>query len=1002
MLSSRHQSVLKEIDAARCVGSWSTASALAAKLVKHGSPGHVFGSIVSSEAELEEYLAKVEWSPQEHWSDDGIMQRSSNGVRVTARYPMNISSSPKQLEALEKRLQKIGKHTLSDEEAYQLSVVTAKVYFYGSKFEQCQAAVDSLATTIPDEGAMSPVYVRQLYMAQMVMRGITAEMHGDMDTAHSMYDTALVSLKERLSSQAALVVPRGSAAGAEKSHEELVNWAEEALYRRAMASLAQDNIDRGADELAVYIRVMDNVTPATFRVFRRLRANRLHMQLERQSIGTDSSAAAQAKERVMASHRRQMALLKATYAFPRANEAHAEVLAEVDGAARDWELVRAFSRVESLRLLEVLYEAVFLTFNSPQVLRHLVHVLFRFGDYHEARLAFVTYRELVERQLERVKKALGSGAKIDSGLESVNNILRTVVVGARLFLVHLDSAHDCLSVVHFANDLIDDVEARDPDHQIIPPVPETIRAQVALWKGAAHGRLAQRSREPSNRADHHCAALQLLRQAAELNPQLYEAHYFLALELALGTRDIAAATAAAKQAAALDATRLDAWHLLVLLSTARKDYAKALQICEVAMRQSVWWPAYNESQPNANKSEESVAHSHALHDKDAKAPMGSVDAGMDFFGLAMTHMAIEGRHHGFDTSLDAQPRLFALYASVFGSVVAAGDESDDVASAMEAAGISIGLLAVGDLRTGHHTHPSHLVPSQASGRPSLARSLARSVFSKHTRFSSHGEYPPLPFSASEDAGEVADVPKLPDHPGQSDHPGQPDQPKRQRSMPHLRAPSGDGSVLSADIPTEAFFDKHGGGRSSTVTHMHSNRSVYSTAVATRQSHQRAQARRALCSLWLATGTAFVALQRLDEAGGAVAEALAAWPESPEALTMRGQLAATEGQHVMALNEFHAAVALEANNIRAAVALACVEHELGRRDVALGLLKNITRAHGWCDPEAWYWLGRLEHELALECDSDARTQMLRRALKYSSYALELESSQPVRPFSILRP
>ncbi|KAJ2120335.1 hypothetical protein GGF48_004223, partial [Coemansia sp. RSA 921] len=140
MLSSRHQSVLKEIDAARCVGSWSTASALAAKLVKHGSPGHVFGSIVSSEAELEEYLAKVEWSPQEHWSDDGIMQRSSNGVRVTARYPMNISSSPKQLEALEKRLQKIGKHTLSDEEAYQLSVVTAKVYFYGSKFEQCQAA----------------------------------------------------------------------------------------------------------------------------------------------------------------------------------------------------------------------------------------------------------------------------------------------------------------------------------------------------------------------------------------------------------------------------------------------------------------------------------------------------------------------------------------------------------------------------------------------------------------------------------------------------------------------------------------------------------------------------------------------------------------------------------------------------------------------------------------------------------------------------------------------
>ncbi|KAJ2828760.1 hypothetical protein IWW50_001222 [Coemansia erecta] len=968
-----------------------------------------FASIVACEAELEEFLLGVEWSPQEHWRDDGATQQNDGSIEVIARYPMNVSSSPKQLDALERRLQKAGKHKLSDEEAYQLSVVLAKVYFYGSKLDECRAAIDSLAAAMPGEGTLAPAYTRQLYMAQMVMRGIVAEMRGDMGAAHAAYDTALAALKERLSAQAALVVPRGSVAGAEAgSNEELINWPEEALYRRAMASLALGDTHAGARELAAYVATMDSVTPPAFRAFRRLRANHLHMQLMRQALASDADAAARAKGDIMASHRRQMALLKATHAFPRANETHAEVLAEVDAAARDWELVRAFSRPESLRLLELLYEAVYLTFNAPQVLRHLVHVLIRFGDYHEARLAFGTYRELVERQLERVKKALRSGSALDAGLETVNNILRTVVVGARLLLVHLDSAHECLSLVHFANDVIDYVEIHDPDYRVVPQIPHGVRAQVALWKGAAHGRLAQRSREPSNRADHHGAALQLLRQAAELNPHLYEAHYYLALELALGARDIAAATAAAKQAAELDAARLEAWHLLVLLSTARKDYAKALQICEVAMRQSAWWAAYCEAgeisaelplnQSGQISREALPINTPPQRSSEAlpiKAPLhGSIEAGMAFFDLAMTHMVIEGRHRGFDASLDAQPRLFALYASVYGPVVAAGDETDDVTSAMEAAGFGIGSLAVGDLLTDRHARLGRqLAPSQASGRPSLARTLARSVFSKHTRFSSHGEYPPLPFSASDG---VAEAPKPPELPAQ---------PKRQRSMPHLRAPSGDSSVLlSPETPTEAFFDRRGSGHSGAVARMHGIRSVYSTAVATRQSHQRAQARRALCSLWLATGAAFFALERLDEAGGAVAEALSAWPESPEALTMRGQLEAARTHHVAALNEFHAAVALEASNIRAAVALARVEHELGRRDVALGLLKNITRAHGWCDPEAWFWLSRLERELARECaaGSEARALMLRRALEYSAYALDLESSQPVRPFAILRP
>ncbi|KAJ2162155.1 hypothetical protein GGF46_000897 [Coemansia sp. RSA 552] len=1053
MLSSSQRSVLKDIDAARCVGRWSAATALASKLSKHGSPGHVFASIVASEADLEEHLLTVEWDAHQHWKDEGC---PGDGTQLVTRLPMNISHSGTLLDAIEKRMRKAAKHTMTLEEEYQFNVVLAKIHFYAARFDQCRKAIASLPATIPGESTLSPEYTKQLYMALMVMRGIISEIDGDLGSAHATYEKAIVAFTDKLSSQATVVIPRGSGHGSRAAAaEELINWPEEALYRRAMMSLALGDAACGLRELSSYITTLDSVTPASFRAFRRVRANRLYLRLIRRRL--EAAPAAQpsqlqsAKPDIMLGHRRQMALLRASYTFPQANEAHDEVLAEVDNAARDWELVRAFSRSDTLRLLEILYESVYITFNSPRVLRHLIHALIRFGDYHEASLAFGTYRMLVGRQLEGVKKALAAATSegSDTGAvrnvfgvdtESINNVLRTVVVGARLFMVQLGNAHECLSLAHFAADLISDMEASDPEHKTIPPVPQSIVAQMALWKGAAHGYLAQKSREPGNRADHHAAALQLLQQAVDQSPRLYDAHYYLALELALGARDVAAATISAKEAVGLDPKRLEAWHLLVLLSTARKDYAKALQICKVAMKQSEWWGLYSEIRQGAPKDDAAEEAPPARSTPDlglskagSLAHYGNVETGIAFFDLATTQMMIEGRHKGFDASLEMQPHLFTLYGRVYGPVIGSGDELDDVASAMESTNIGIDTLTLGDLRTGHHglLPRRRISPSQVSGRQSLARSLARSVFSRHIRYSSHGgsgdgDHPPLPFTAIDGAPNNTDKEEPPGmRLGDGPKPNvlasrESDEPKRQRSMPHLRQASTGSSAMSPEIPTEAYFDNlsqfvgrvgstNGGARSNSVAEMQGSSSVYYTPVPTRLGHQRDQAKRALCSLWLATATAFTALQRLDDAANAVAEALVAWPESPEALTVRGQLAVAQRQYLPALNEFHAAVSLESSNIRASVSLAHAEYLLGRRDVALGLLKNITRAHGWSDPEAWYLLGRLERELALEQadpagadpqERDGQARMMRRALEYISYALDLENSQPARPFSVL--
>ncbi|KAJ2710172.1 hypothetical protein H4R19_003879, partial [Coemansia spiralis] len=758
--------VLGEIDAARCVGRWSAVRPLAAKLAAHEPAGQAFSLIVTGEAELEEYLATVEWDPQAHWRDEGA------GSRPTTRCPMVISGA-RRLGAIESKLLQASTQEMTDEESYQFKVVLAKVRFHGADFAKCRAAIEALPTTIGDASTLSPAYAKQLYMAQMVMRGIALEIDGDLAAAHAVYETATREFRGDLSPQAAVVVPRGSETGAgPAASEELVNWPEEALYRRAMLALALGDRSGGQRGLESYISVMDSVIPATFRAFRRLRANRLHMELARQDIVAAGRAGVSRdiKSGVMAGHRRQMALLRALYTFPKASETHAEVLEEADRAASDWELVGAISPADSLRLLEILYEAVHLTYNSPQVLRHLVHALVRFGDYHEARLALGTYRALVERQLEGVKKAIaaavkeGAGARsvLGSGTESIADILRTAAAGAQLLLAHLGDAPECLSLVHFANNLIDDVDARDPNHEAVSAVPLAVKAQLALWKGAAHGLLAQKSRDPGNRGDHHAAALQLLQRAAEQSPGVYDAHYYLALEQAVGARDIAAATESAKQAAGLDPRRSEAWHLLALLATAQKDHSKALQICDVGMKQNEWWPVYCEVEQGeqaANQPTNGLGL--GLQPEPGLGPgpgpreaagavlvpaarPRNVETGMAFFDLAMTRLAVEGRLNGLDVHLEAQPRLFALYGCVYGPVVRATDDLDTASSAMEAGSVSTDTLTVSSLRAGRGGPlvRRKLSSSQMSGKRSLARSLVRSVLPAHSRHPSHGSGQP--------------------------------------------------------------------------------------------------------------------------------------------------------------------------------------------------------------------------------------------------------------------
>ncbi|KAJ1935562.1 hypothetical protein GGF37_005947, partial [Kickxella alabastrina] len=601
---------------------------------------------------------------------------------------------------------------LNDEERFQQQVIAAKIRFYGGHYDaDTDAGADEEpGSREPPTFVLSPAYGKQLAVARRVMRGVALERRGELAAARAEYAQGVREFSACIDDAgcAVVVVPRSSGA-----HEELVNWPEEALYRRAMAGVSLGEPGALAD-LGGYLRQMDAAAPHAFRAMRRLRANRVY------GDGLRTGGGAPVDERVRV-HSRQMALLRAAFAFPRADETHGEVLAAVDAAASD--LLGTAPRV----LAGLLGAAVELTFNAPRVLRHLVAALERAGDFHEAALALRTYEQVAERQVKKAsKRAAAAAADADADADTVRlvaDVLAACADGARLRLLRLDDAHGALALVHFAQAAVAGVGAGAGAHPELAAAVRATRAPLALWKGAAHARLAQRSREPGNRADHHAAAVQLLRQAAADDDAAADAHFHLALELALGARDVAGATVAAKRAVALDARRLDAWHLLALLSSARKDDAQALRVCDVAMRQSAWAGVLDAVAAGCEPPPQFPA---------------DVDAGAQFFGVAVTRMAVEARLRGHEASLAAQPQLFALYGCVFGGVLAGDGDGDGVRDGQSSSAEAANAAAA--------------ARSHSSGRRSLARSLlsrsaisrsvlSRSIFSHHSRVNSHGAMP---------------------------------------------------------------------------------------------------------------------------------------------------------------------------------------------------------------------------------------------------------------------
>ncbi|XP_039743163.1 tetratricopeptide repeat protein 7A isoform X3 [Pteropus medius] len=142
-------------------------------------------------------------------------------------------------------------------------------------------------------------------------------------------------------------------------------------------------------------------------------------------------------------------------------------------------------------------------------------------------------------------------------------------------------------------------------------------------------------------------------------------------------------------------------------------------------------------------------------------------------------------------------------------------------------------------------------------------------------------------------------------------------------------------------------------------------------------------------IWLQAAELFMEQKHLKEAGFCIQEAAGLFPTSHSVLYMRGRLAEMKGSLEEAKQLYKEALTVNPDGVRIMHSLGLMLSRLGHKSLAQKVLRDAVERQSTCH-EAWQGLGEVlqahgQSEAAVECFLTA---------------LELESSSPVLPFSII--
>ncbi|OCH91549.1 hypothetical protein OBBRIDRAFT_752951 [Obba rivulosa] len=279
------------------------------------------------------------------------------------------------------------------------------------------------------------------------------------------------------------------------------------------------------------------------------------------------------------------AILSVSTHFPRAGERNIKVEDLVDLSVAVWEADGAVGEYAGW-VIDVLWWATRLTFNSFRVFRHMSRLFYVLGDPELAKRALRLYVQVVSKARE-ARMASGEGEQ-----QSINNLLgvgtdtdtdkdwvQTLVQGARMLCrLALSEGDYCqaLEQVTEAGVMLEKAKCRlDTNDKVLA-------ARVQLAEGIWQSVMAQIEREPLTRTDRLASALSLLLTSLETF-ETPSAHYHLALAYIRpgSSQDLQTAIMHIRAAVEAEPHEIRYWHLLGLLLSAAEDWTAARGVFEI-------------------------------------------------------------------------------------------------------------------------------------------------------------------------------------------------------------------------------------------------------------------------------------------------------------------------------------------------------------------------------------------------------------------------------------
>ncbi|KAH8105236.1 hypothetical protein BXZ70DRAFT_919975 [Cristinia sonorae] len=269
-------------------------------------------------------------------------------------------------------------------------------------------------------------------------------------------------------------------------------------------------------------------------------------------------------------------LLNTSTTFPRAGERNVKVEDLVDLCVAVWEADGAVGEYAGW-VIDALWWATRLTFNSFRVFRHMTRLLYVSGDSELAKRTLRLYVQIVSKACEATL-AEGDGAHVSEEADTDHHWVDTLVFGARMLCrLALQEVNytTALDLAKEAGVMIEKAKTRLPLEDL------KLVTSVQLAEGIWSSVMAYTEQEPLTRSARLAESLNLLTSAVEAYPTP-SGHHHLALTLSRPgpSQNLQLAIEHARESVEGNPAEVRHWHLLGLLLAMTGDWAAARSVLD--------------------------------------------------------------------------------------------------------------------------------------------------------------------------------------------------------------------------------------------------------------------------------------------------------------------------------------------------------------------------------------------------------------------------------------